>query len=77
MVQHFKMGFFKKITYIGSHFGYLLLKTLYLIRSMFNVMSLKIFIYPVMVELKNPVCILTPIDLFKECYAHVNMIDLI
>lgn len=71
------MGFFKKIVYIGSYFGYLLFKILYLIRSMFNVMSFKIFIYLVTVELKNSVCILIFIDLFKECYVYVNMIDLI
>ena len=26
---------------------------------------------------KNPVCILSSVDLFAECYAHVNMVNLI
>lgn len=33
--------------------------------------------YSLNVEFKNPVCILSSVDLFAECYAHVNMINLI
>lgn len=34
---------------------------------MFNVISLKIFLYSVSVELRDSVCVLTYIDLFTEC----------
>lgn len=42
---------------------------------MFDVMNLKIFIYSVSVEFKDPVCILTSVDLFTACRACVNTVS--
>lgn len=61
---------------MGSHFVYLLFKALYLMRNALKCDEPSNR-YSLNVEFKNPVCILSSVDLFAECYAHVNMINLI